>query len=135
MDNDKKASWENVEAYIAAQPPDFQPTLRELRALIRAEVPTAEEGISYGIPTFKYHYGLVGFGVTKRAVSFYPMSSTLLPQLKPDLQGAKLSGTTLHFPPGEPLPAGLIQTIVRARMRENEARAALKPQKQTSRKK
>jgi uncharacterized protein YdhG (YjbR/CyaY superfamily) len=35
----------------------------------------------------------------------------------------KVSGATIHFSPEDPLPAALVKKIVRARVRENAARA------------
>jgi uncharacterized protein YdhG (YjbR/CyaY superfamily) len=43
-----------------------------------------------------------------------------------ELKGVKISGTTLHFVPGQPLPVDLIKKIVLTRMQENEAKALLK---------
>ncbi|HVW15557.1 MAG TPA: DUF1801 domain-containing protein [Mucilaginibacter sp.] len=119
----------NIDEYIAMQPDQFKPALHELRALVRSLVPQAEEMISYQVPCFKYHYMLVGIGVNKKFVSFYPMSSDLTKKFKDDLKGIKISGTTLHFSPGEPLPVQIIKKMVLERVKENEARAMLKQKK------
>ena len=42
----------NVEEYIDQFPPEIQKRLNELRNFIRAEVPEAEERISYKIPAY-----------------------------------------------------------------------------------
>ena len=115
-----------VDEYIQAQPPVVQQTLNELRAIIRSEVPQAEERIAYQVPAYKYLYMLVSFGVSKKACSFYVQSPGLVKEMADKLVGQKVSGATIHFTPGEPLPESLIREIVRARMRENEARAAKK---------
>ena len=121
MNNDVAA---NVDDYIAAQPPAFQQTLQELRAIIRDEAPDAEERISYRVPAYKLHYMLISFGVTKSACSLYTQSPGLVKRLAADLQGQTVSGATLHFPPDEPLPEDLIRKIVRERIKEDEARAS-----------
>lgn len=115
-----------VDEYIAVQQPEFQQTLCDLRAIIRAEAPDAEERIAYRIPAYKLHYMLVSFGVTRKACSFYTQSPDLVARMQDELQGQQVSGATIHFPPGEPLPETLIRTIVRARIRENEERVAAK---------
>jgi uncharacterized protein YdhG (YjbR/CyaY superfamily) len=46
------AAFATVDEYIAAQSAEAQARLRELRAIIRAAVPEASEGISYGLPTY-----------------------------------------------------------------------------------
>ena len=68
---------------------------------------------------------LVGMGVTKNYCSLYPMSTGLNKKLKEELKGIRVSGTTLHFLPGEPLPVDLIKRIVTLRMQENEQKAMM----------
>jgi len=120
--NDEPAA--NVDDFIAAQPPTFQQTLNELRAIIRDEAPDAEERISYRVPAYKLNYMLISFGVTNSACSLYTQSPGLVERMSDELQGQRVSGTTLHFPPGEPLPEKLIRKIIRERIKEDEARAS-----------
>ena len=119
-------SPQNIDEYIALQPDEFKPMLHELRTIIKSIVPQATESISYMVPCFKYHYMLVGIGVTQKYCSLYPMSTGLTKKLKDELKGVKVSGTTLHFKPDEPLPVDLIKRIVTLRMQENEQKAMLK---------
>jgi len=61
-----------VEEYLARVPEPARTTLNKVRAMIRAVVPAeAAEGISYGIPTFKYNGGLVAFAAFKDHCSFF----------------------------------------------------------------
>ena len=60
----------NVDDYIATAPKEAQLKLRELRATIKSAAPKAEEGISWGVPFYKYHGVLAGFSVFKDHVSF-----------------------------------------------------------------
>jgi uncharacterized protein YdhG (YjbR/CyaY superfamily) len=115
--------------FLAKQAPEFQPCLTELYLLIKAIVPNAEESLSYQVHCFKHIYMLVGIGVNKKFCSLYSMSSKLLKQMKDDLAGCKVSGLTLHFKPGEPLPAAIITKIVIARIAENEAMALARGKK------
>jgi uncharacterized protein YdhG (YjbR/CyaY superfamily) len=69
---------------------------------------------------------LVGFGVTNKYCSLYTMSSGLTKKLKEELKELRVSGTTLHFLPGESLPIEMIKRIVAIRMRENEVKAMSK---------
>ena len=117
---------QNIDEYIAMQPDEFKPMLHELRSVIKSLVPQATESISYMVPCFKHHYMLVGIGVNKKYCSFYTMSPGLVKKLKEELKGIKISGTTLHFTPGEPLPIDLIKRVVTLRMLENEQKAMLK---------
>jgi len=126
MSRHNEKTPENIDEYIAMQPEDFQPTLHQLRSIIRSLAPQATESISYQVPCFKHYYMLVGIGVNKNFSSLYTMSPLLVKKMKDDLKGIKLSGATIHFPPGEPLPVPLIEKIVRARMQENEIKAISK---------
>lgn len=117
-----------VDDFIAGQPEEYRATLEELRGVIRDAAPGAEELISYQVPSFKYHYMLVGFGVNKKYCSLYTMSPPLVKELKEEIgkAGATASGATVHFVPGKKLPAALIRKIVKLRMRQNEARIMVK---------
>jgi uncharacterized protein YdhG (YjbR/CyaY superfamily) len=126
MSRYNEAEPQTIDEYITMQPEAFQPTLRELRSIIKSAAPQATELISYQVPSFKWHYMLVGFGVNKKFCSLYPMSSTLTQKMAEELKEIKISGTTLHFPPGEPLPADVIKKIVLTRMQENEIKALKK---------
>ena len=48
-------STSDVDGYIAAAPEGARPLLNELREAIRASAPKAEEGISYGMPSYHLH--------------------------------------------------------------------------------
>ncbi|MFI5162837.1 MAG: iron chaperone [Sphingobacteriales bacterium] len=126
MSRHNEIAPKTIDEYIAMQPDEFVPMLHELRAIIKSIVPQATESISYMVPCFKYHYMLVGIGVTKKYCSLYVMSTTLGKTLKEELKGVKMSGTTIHFPPNEPLPVDLVKRIVTLRMQYNEQKAMLK---------
>jgi uncharacterized protein YdhG (YjbR/CyaY superfamily) len=112
--------------YLLSQPAEFRPCLTELRSLIKAITPAADEVFSYQVHCFKQIYMLVGIGTTKEYCSLYTMSSRLVKQIKDELKGCKISGMTLHFKPDEPLPVDLITRIVLLRLQENEEIAMTK---------
>jgi uncharacterized protein YdhG (YjbR/CyaY superfamily) len=61
-----------IDEYIAQFPKNTQLLLEQIRAVIKKAAPTAEEKISYGIPTFVLHKNLVHFGGFKNHIGFYP---------------------------------------------------------------
>jgi len=126
MSRHNEITPKTIDEYIAMQPEAFRPTLHQLRSIIRSLAPNATESISYQVPCFKHHYMLVGIGVNKNFSSLYTMSPPLVKKMKDDLKGVKLSGATIHFSPGVPLPVALIEKIVRARIQENEVKAMSK---------
>jgi uncharacterized protein YdhG (YjbR/CyaY superfamily) len=54
-----KTSFKSVDEYVASQPESVQGVLQRVRSAIRKAVPEAEEVISYQIPAFRLHGGIV----------------------------------------------------------------------------
>ncbi len=110
----------DVDEYIAAAPEAAQPMLHELRRLIRAAAPEAEEKISYGMPFYEYHGRLIYFAAYKNHIGLYPLGQAkdrYADELKEYLSGR----STARFPIGRPLPISLIRKVVSLRVEENEA--------------
>jgi uncharacterized protein YdhG (YjbR/CyaY superfamily) len=120
--------FESVDAYLAAQSPEFREVLETLRSRIQAAAPKAEESISYGMPAYKYKGALVYFGAFKNHCSFFPGSSIILKNRK-ELKGFTVAKGTIQFTPEKPLPAALIKRIVKERIKENETRDLLRQSK------
>lgn len=113
----------DVESYLAACPEPHRTTLEKVRATIRAVVPKeATEGISYGMPCFRYKGALVGYAAFKEHCSFFPMSATLLDEFAGELGEYRTSKGTLQFAVDKPLPATLLKKLVKARVAQNEAK-------------
>jgi uncharacterized protein YdhG (YjbR/CyaY superfamily) len=62
---------------------------------------------------------LVGFRATANHCSFFLMSSTTVEAHKDELEGYDTSKGTIRFQPDDPLPAGLVRKLVKARIAEN----------------
>ena len=91
--------------------------------MIRSVVPPeAAEGISYGMPVFKYKGPVMGFAAYSDHCSLFPMSGTLLDDFKEELKGYSTAKGTIHFPLDKPLPAALVKKLVKARMALNEGK-------------
>lgn len=125
---------ELVDAYLEKVPEPARTTLNKLRADIRKLVPKeATEGISYGMPAFKYKGGLVGYAAFKSHCSLFPMSGSALEPFADEVAPWKTSKGTLQFPPDKPLPAALLKKIVKARIAQNEEKEAAKKRKKQPR--
>lgn len=111
----------SVSAYLRAVPSAQRAALQRLRRTIKAAAPQATEGISYGIPMFKHHGGLVGYAAFKDHCSLF-MSTSITKELKKELARYDTSKGTIRFTPGKPLPAALVRRLVKARIAQNEAR-------------
>ncbi len=118
---ESKAGLRAVESYFAAVPEPARSTLQKVRAAIRAAAPAeATEGLSYGMPAFRYKGALVCYAAFKNHCSFFPMSLAVLADLTDELSTYQTSKGTLQFPQDKPLPATLIKRMVKARVAENE---------------
>ena len=111
----KKADDAVVDAYIARQPAHVQPVLQRVRRIIRMSLPGAEETLSYQIPTYRLHgRHVVYFAGWKQHWSLYPVTDRVRAALGPALASYEVSKGTVRFPLAEPVPARLVERIVRA---------------------
>lgn len=108
-----------IDDYLAALDEPARGTLEELRRSILAVVPDAEQCISYGMPAFRVHGTVVaGFAAFTNHLSYLPHSGSVLATLGEELSPYRGTTGSLHFPAEEPLPAGLVEKLVRTRLRE-----------------
>lgn len=66
--NSKKLK--TVEEFIDNSPEEAQEVMIKLKNLIETTEPTAESGISWNVPIYKYNGILAGFSLAKKHVSF-----------------------------------------------------------------
>jgi uncharacterized protein YdhG (YjbR/CyaY superfamily) len=110
-----------VDEYLAQVPEPARTTLAKVRAVIQSVLPTgATEGISYGIPSYKYKGMLVGFGAFQNHCSLFVMNPAVFDGLPPELQAMRSSKGAIQFPVDRALAAPLIRKIVKARVAQNE---------------
>jgi uncharacterized protein YdhG (YjbR/CyaY superfamily) len=108
-----------VRVYIAAQPPPQRHRLAEMRRVIRAAVPKAEEGFSYRMPCFRLDGRiLVWYAGFKAHTSLFPIGRAIQKALKAPLTGYPTSKGTVRFPLDRPLPVSLLKRLVKARLAE-----------------
>ena len=108
-----------VDAFLARLPDDQRAALESLRRMIRAAVPAATEAISYGVPAFKLNgRPLVSYGAGKAHCAFYVQSPAVMEAHAAELTAYETSKGTVRFDPANPLPADLVETLVRARVTE-----------------
>lgn len=114
-----------VDAYIGKQPAEAQPVLQRVRRIIRRALPGAEEAIGYGIPVYRLdgRY-VVYFAGWKRHWSLYPVTEAAREALGDALAPYEVSKGTVRFPLGDPVPARLVERIVRLLARTARDRRA-----------
>jgi uncharacterized protein YdhG (YjbR/CyaY superfamily) len=122
MEN-KKTGFTSINEYIATFPKDTQKVLQELRAIVKAAAPKAEEKIAYQMACFAQNGNLVLFAAWKKHIGFYGTSHAILKQLKDEVAPYVQPKGTLQFPLDQPLPKKLITKIVKLRVAEHLKKA------------
>jgi uncharacterized protein YdhG (YjbR/CyaY superfamily) len=120
-----RKSSQSIDAYIAGFSPEVRAILERIRSTVRKAAPRAEETISYRIPAFTLGGALVYFAAFKEHVGFYPpvRGDARLEKAVSPYAGEK---GNLRFPLDRPIPYGLIERIVKLRVKQNLAKAAAK---------
>jgi len=87
-----KANFTSVDEYISAQPQTAQVVLQLVRRTLRKALPGAEEVISYRIPAYRLHGGIVlYFAGWKQHYSLYPAGERMIALFKDQLASYKVS--------------------------------------------
>src|SRR5262245_51164747 len=119
-----KTHFKSVDEYIATQPENVQAILQRVRSTICKALPNAEEVISYRIPAYRLHGGVViYFAGWKQHYSLYPATGRVVAACKDELASYEVSKGTIRFPLSRPVPVKLIGRIAKLRAREVAERA------------
>ena len=117
-DSPKKNRPANVDEYLeCVSSNEARTVLTKLREIIKSELPEAQEGISYGIPTYKQSGYVASFAAFKNHCSFFPGHT--VGQFSEVLKDFKQSKGTVQFTPEKPIPEELVRAILRVRAAEN----------------
>ncbi len=115
----KTTKANTVDEYIAQFSGNTHAMLIQMRTLIKAHAPTAEESIAYGMPGYKLHKKpLVYFAGYEKHIGFYA-TPTGHEAFKKQLSKYKQGKGSVQFPVDEKLPEKLITDIVKFRVKEN----------------
>ncbi len=105
-----------VDSYLAALEEPKRSTLDALRRTILEVIPSAEQGMSYGVPAFRLEGKVVaGFAAFKNHLSYLPHSGSVFPELEADLADYKTSKGALQFPIDRSLPKALVKKLIEVR--------------------
>ena len=109
-----------IDRYLQELDEPKRSTLEHLRRTILGLLPSAQQGLSYGVPAFRVDGALVaGFSAAKNHLSYLPHSGTVLNSLQTgDLQGHTASKGALKFATDTPLPDDLVAKLITARLAE-----------------
>jgi uncharacterized protein YdhG (YjbR/CyaY superfamily) len=109
----------DIDDYLAALDEPKRATLQKLRQAIHAEIPDAEECISYGMPAFRLEGKVIaGFAAFKNHLAYLPHSGSTFAALTDELAGYESTPGSLHFPIDKPLPKALVKKLIATRLKE-----------------
>lgn len=109
-----------VDAYIAALPPDQRDALTGLRVRLKTLLPDHLEVMSYAMPGFRQPGPkgkmVVGYAAFARHLGLYPHSGSVISRI--DCAPFKTSKSGVLFTPDRPLPDALLRQIIQTRQAE-----------------
>ena len=103
---------QSMDEYIATQDEAVQPRLREVREILHAAIPDAEERISWSMPTYWKGRNIIHFAASKKHLGLYPGGEATA-VFAEALKGFDVSKGTIRLPWNKELPTELIQRIAR----------------------
>ena len=101
---------QTIDEYITLQVEAVQPRLREIRALLHAAIPDAEERISWSMPTYWEGRNIIHFAAAKKHIGLYP-GDEATGVFSDELKEYDVSKGTIRLPHNRELPAELITRI------------------------
>ena len=108
-----------VRAHLRKFNPDQRTILNDLRGYVESRLPSSEQVIKYGIPTFLIEgVPVIGFDGYKAHNSIFPYSGSFNARLKKDLEKFEQTKGSIHFEGGKSIPKPLINKILVERIQQ-----------------
>ncbi|QCB94765.1 iron chaperone [Cellulomonas shaoxiangyii] len=103
------------DAYIAAAPEPFQPTLRRLREVLARVLPEAEQIVAYDMPGFRIGDAVVAsYAAFSKQCGLYLRPHALSEHADEiAAAGLKATKTGITFSPRRPVPDDLVERLAR----------------------
>ncbi|MGP6172999.1 iron chaperone [Corynebacterium sp. A21] len=104
------------DAYIAAAPETFRPSLRGLRGILSRTLPEAEEIVAYNMPGFRIGGSIVAsYAAFSKQCGLYLLPGAISEHAEEiAAAGLKPTKTGITFSPRKPIPDDLVERLVRA---------------------
>ena len=104
------------DAYIAAAPESFQPSLRRLHSVLARALPDAEEIVAYNMPGFAIGGSVVAsYAAFSKQCGLYLLPGAISEHAEEiAAAGLKATKTGITFSPRKPIPDDLVERLARA---------------------
>ncbi|MCK0159630.1 iron chaperone [Allomuricauda sp. F6463D] len=109
-----------VDEFIDNSPIESREVMIELKKLIETTAPTAESGISWNVPIYKYHGILAGFSLAKKHVSFGIDSLTDDVRETLHAKGYKTGKKTIQIKFDQKVPTTEIELLIKEQAKLNK---------------
>lgn len=103
---------QNVEEYIAEQPEEIQPILKQVRSVLRQALPDCIEKISWSMPTYWQKRNIIHFAASKNHLGIYPGPDAIV-AFADQLAGYRTSKGAIQFSYKKDIPYELIAEIAK----------------------
>jgi uncharacterized protein len=123
----RRSSPKDVDDYIDGSDEEARPKLQELRELIQATIPQAEERIWYDMPYFQYKGELVGLSAFDNHVNFGIGAEVLHDDDRRALEdkGYKTGIGSIEIAYDQKLPAKELKKLLKAKAKLNESESRI----------
>ncbi len=108
-----------IDVFVTALPVEEQAAVQRIFDAARRIAPTAEEGVSYGLPCLKVAgKGLVAVQRSATQLSLVPFSSETVATVKESVPGLTGTKGMLRFSVADPLSDEALDAVLRTRLAE-----------------
>lgn len=103
--------------YLHTVPDSHCSEIERIIAIVQNHVSEAKEGLSYGLPAFKFNNRpLIGFSSNKYGLNIYPFDPRIISAVKPELEGFETSKGVVRFTPLKPIPEKIVLLMMDMRL-------------------
>ena len=106
-----------VTAHLKKFGPEQKKILTDLRDHIASKLPSSEQVIKYGIPTFLIEgVPVIGFDGYKAHNSIFPYSGSINSLMEKELAKYEQTKGSIHFPLNKPIPLALVRKLIKVKI-------------------
>ena len=103
----------NVAAYLAERDPKTRAALTKVRALLRAHLPDAQEGMMFGMPSYTVGSApAAAFAAQKHYLCLYICHADLIEKHRAALEGLNVGKGCIRFRSFDQLPMAVVKKIL-----------------------
>jgi uncharacterized protein YdhG (YjbR/CyaY superfamily) len=124
----KASKAKTVDAFIAEAAPEARPLLENIRQVVKAAVPDAEETMGYGKPYYKYHGWMTGVTLYTKHLGI-EIWDGLTDQDRQALEalGYKTGSKNFQIQYNQAVPTEILMQLVKAQAKRNEQKSQPQP--------